>query len=56
MEEESKKVTSLKKLLNQKPNRGGYGDKTILYQETDLIDFMECADPYEYLQAYNKVK
>jgi Domain of unknown function (DUF3381) len=51
----SKQITSLKKLLETKRNRGGYGDKTSLYQETDLIEFMESADPYLFLSTYNKV-
>ena len=49
LEEEQNKVTSLKRLITPKVNRGGYGDKTNLYQETDLSEFMECTDPYEYL-------
>jgi AdoMet-dependent rRNA methyltransferase SPB1 len=51
----AKQITSLKKLLETKRNRSGYGDKTTLYQETELIEFMECADPYLFLSTYNKV-
>ncbi len=41
-------ISSLKKLLEKKRNRSGYGDGAgvMLYQETDLMDFLECADPY----------
>lgn len=49
------KINSLKTLLKTKRNRSGYGDKETLYQETNFIDFLECADPYEYLSSYNKV-
>lgn len=52
----SKQITSLKKLLDVKRNRGGYGDKTSLYAETDLIEFMDCADPYQFLSTYNTVR
>ena len=48
-------MTSLKKLLKQKKNRSGYGEKEVLYQETDLIDFLEASDPYSFLSNYNKV-
>ena len=55
-EEASNKISSLKKLVITKRNRSGYNtDRQVLYQETDLIDFLDCADPYEYLSAYNKV-
>lgn len=50
------KISSLKKLVEQKKrNRSGYGDRETLYQETDFFDFLECADPYEYLSSYNRV-
>ena len=51
----SKQVSSLKKLLEVKRNRSGYGDKTTLYQETSLMEFLECEDPYLFLSTYNKV-
>ena len=56
-EETNAKVTSLKKLITQKPNRSGYADSAgqSLYAETDLSEFMDCADPYEFLRTYNKV-
>ena len=49
-------ISSLKKLLTTKRNRSGYGDRTgSLYQETDLIEFLESQDPYPFLSTYNKV-
>lgn len=61
MEEEvdsSNKISSLKKLLEVKRNRSGYSEKKgqTLYLETDFWEFLECADPYEYLSNYNKFK
>lgn len=55
-EETAQKITSLKKLLNpSKRNRGGYADgKALIYDECDLIDFLESQDPYEYLTKFNK--
>lgn len=44
--ESSNKISSLKKLVETKRNRSGYGDREVLYSETDLFDFLECADPY----------
>lgn len=35
--------------MDQKVNRSGYGEKSTLYLETDFIDFLDSADPYEYL-------
>ena len=56
----AKQITSLKKLLDKKrPNRSGYADealeKTVLYEEADLIDFLDSQDPYSYLTKFNKV-
>ena len=52
-----KQISSLKKLLETKRNRSGYGDKGMtLYQETNLMDFLECEDPYLFLSTYNKVR
>ena len=49
-------ISSLKKLLETKRNRSGYGERTgLLYQETDLMEFLECSDPYQFLSTYNKV-
>ena len=55
-EQEKENITSLKKLLETKRNRGGYGDRTSLYDETDLIEFLESQDPYTFLSTYNKVR
>lgn len=41
--------------MDQKVNRKGYGERETLYAETDLIEFLECSDPYQYLASYNKV-
>lgn len=42
-EETSKKITSIKKLMDtKKRDRGGYGNRTILYEEADFSDFMTC--------------
>lgn len=52
------KITSLKKLLEKKrPNRQGYGDDqgATLFEQTELVDFLESADPYEFLTKYHKV-
>ena len=54
----SAKITSLKKLLEKKrPNRQGYADDkgATLFEQTDLIDFLESADPYEFLTKFHKV-
>jgi len=54
-EDLSKKITSIKKLMDtKKRSRGGYGDRTILYEEADFSDFMTSQDPYEYLSTVNK--
>jgi len=49
----------LKKLIDKKKvNRSGYSDeaveKNVLYEEADLIDFLESQDPYVYLTKFNK--
>ena len=52
------KITSLKKLLDvKKRNRGGYDvvRENLLYDESDMWDFLESQDPYEYLTKCNKV-
>lgn len=51
------KITSLKKLLTtkSKPNRSGYAEGNMsLYNECDLLDFLQSADPHEYLSTFNK--
>lgn len=50
-EETGDKITSLKKLLDvKKRNRGGYDDeamrKNMIYDDLDLIDFLDSEDPY----------
>ena len=42
-------MTSLKRLIDSKVNRGGYGDRETLFAQTDLIEFLESADPYQFL-------
>ncbi len=56
-EDTNKQISSLKKLLEKKNNRSGYADNNLgqLYQETDLIDFLDSQDPYIFLSTYNKV-
>jgi len=49
------RITSLKKLLKQKVNRGGYEDGVNqLYAECDIMDFLQSSDPHEYLSGFNK--
>lgn len=57
MEDTNKQISSLKKLLENKVNRGGYDDRNhgTLYQETDFIEFLESQDPYLFLSTYNRV-
>ena len=59
-EEVSDKITSLKKLLDvKKRHRGGYTDeatkKMLLYEDLDMIDFLNSEDPYPMLTSMNKV-
>ena len=54
----TQKITSLKKLLAPtKRARGGYDNtrENLLYDEADMIDFLESQDPYEFLTKCNKV-
>ena len=58
--EAAQQITSLKKLVDKKKvNRSGYSDdaieKNVIYEEVDLIDFLESQDPYVYLTKFNKV-
>lgn len=39
-QETTDKISSLKKLLDKKVNRGGY-TREVLYEELDLFDFLE---------------
>ena len=59
-EDNSNKITSLKKLLDKRRvNRGGYDDeataRNVLYVEADFIDFLESQDPFEYLTKFYAV-
>ena len=59
-EESSAKITSLKKLLEDKKrnrNRSGYADdvRQLLYNEIDFVDFLESEDAYEFISKFNKV-
>lgn len=53
----STKVASLKKLLEAKrPNRKGYTtEKSTLFEECDLKDFLDSVEPYEFLVKFNRV-
>lgn len=58
-EDTTQKITSLKKLIEKKKkNRSGYDDdanqRNNLYNEADLIDYLECQDPFEYLTKFYK--
>lgn len=55
-EDSSKKINSLKKLLETKKNRSGYNTdgSGAFYKECALSEFMKCKDPYKYLSTYNK--
>mmetsp|Transcript_42071 Transcript_42071/g.64498 ORF Transcript_42071/g.64498 Transcript_42071/m.64498 type:complete len:155 (+) Transcript_42071:593-1057(+) len=51
------KVTSLKKLLDQKRNRGGYADGIHqLFAECELVDFLTSSEPHEFLSNFNRFK
>jgi AdoMet-dependent rRNA methyltransferase SPB1 len=54
----SAKIASLKRLLQDKrPNRSGYlTERGILFEECDLKDFLDSADPYEFLSKFHKVR
>lgn len=54
-EDSSKKINSLKKLLNQKRNRGGYADDSSLriYKTCPLSEFLITKDPYKYLVSHS---
>jgi len=56
--DQNKQVNSLKKLLQvKKPNRSGYDEDKValLYEQCDIIDFLESADPFEFLSKFHKV-
>lgn len=50
------KVTSLKKLLMQKRNRGGYDTEGAgaIYNQCSFMEFLESMEPHDYLATYNK--
>lgn len=40
----------------KRPNRKGYTtDKTTLFEECDLKDFLDSVEPYEFLVKFNRV-
>jgi AdoMet-dependent rRNA methyltransferase SPB1 len=47
-ENEKVKISSIKKLMEVKKNRSGY-DSVTMHNECDLIEFIECSDPFKYL-------
>ncbi len=55
-EEEMKMNTikSIKSMFDQKTNRSGYTGK--LYNERSFKDYIECVNPYMYLNETNKIK
>jgi len=57
-EDSSKKINSLKKLLEGTRNRQGYDTdgSGAFYKETTFSEFMKCREPYKYLSTYNKMK
>jgi AdoMet-dependent rRNA methyltransferase SPB1 len=52
----TEKITSLKKLLQQKRNRQGYADDQKFHTETNLSEFLTCSEPHEFLTNYNSFK
>jgi len=57
--DENNTVSSLKQLLVKKrPNRSGYDTEktaTMIHEVADFSDFLESADPFEFLTKVNKV-
>ena len=55
-EDSSKKISSLKKLLDQKRNRSGYNTdgSGAFYKEAPLSEFVKSQDPYSYLKSCHK--
>lgn len=53
-EDATKKINSLKRLLNQKVNRAGYADEVNLfvYKTCTLSEFIKCKDPYKILVSH----
>jgi AdoMet-dependent rRNA methyltransferase SPB1 len=54
----TEKITSLKKLLTNKVNRGGYADDATMNitNVVDLSEFLQSQDPHEYLSSFNKIR
>jgi AdoMet-dependent rRNA methyltransferase SPB1 len=54
----TEKITSLKKLLTNKVNRGGYaeGAELNVFHEVDLSEFITSQDPHEYLATFNRIR
>lgn len=51
-------ITSLKRLLTEKKNRGGYDENAgkMLYAECELMEFIKSSNPHMYLSSFNKFK
>ncbi len=52
-------ITSLKRLLTFKRNRGGYEEThggPNLYAECDLMEFITSQNPHQYLSGFNKFR
>jgi AdoMet-dependent rRNA methyltransferase SPB1 len=56
-EDSSKKINSLKKLLDNKKNRSGYDvdGSGAFYKEANVSEFMKSKDPYRYLSKCHKM-
>lgn len=56
-EDSSKKINSLKKLLEGTRNRSGYNvdGSGAFYKEAKFSEFMKCRDPYKYLSTCHKM-
>ena len=55
----SQQISSLKKLIDTKKKKAlGYDeadlDKNMLFNKVDIIDYLNCADPYEFLTKFNQ--
>ena len=56
----SQQISSLKKLIDTKKKKAvGYEDadleKNMLFSKADMSDFLNAADPYEFLTKFNQV-
>jgi AdoMet-dependent rRNA methyltransferase SPB1 len=47
-------IKSIKSMFDRKVNRSGYSGK--LYNEKPFKEFIECANPYQFLMETNKIK